>query len=250
MADESLEGLAKVDERKLSPKGREALAEVKGELLAAKTPETWMEWTREKVWTAMKWVGIGTGIAAVGAVAAGAGGVLGFTYGTEKAAEVAPEVMVGVASREVDERLKELSEFWETVKPLLLSGVGQVGEFLEELKKKGSSLEGIQTGAMALYNGFKNDGVEWIATGDTSLDQTVVEIAKAVEADPDLAPKWKAIMATYGKLKAKQAELPALSARLTSVTPEDRAQIESDVKREMKEAVLKDLPWASSPSEQ
>ena len=250
MADESLEGLEKVDETKLSTEGRAALAKVKGEILAAQTPETWMEWTKERVWSVMKWVGIGTGIAAVGAVATVAGGALGFTYGTEKAAEVAPEVMVGVASREVDERLKELSDFWESVKPILLTGVTQLGDFLEELKKKGTTWEGAKVATRAVLKGLGNDGVQWMSTGDTSLDQTVAEITKAVEADPVLAPKWEAIMATYGKLKGKQAELPALSARLTSVTKEDRAQIEEDVKREMKEAILNDLPWASSPSEQ
>lgn len=190
------------------------------------------------------------GAAAGTAVGVAGGGVLGavsgFGNGMRVAAEVAPEVMVDVASRELGERTAELGEFWDSVKPLILKMIGQTGDFLTAIKAKGSSWTEVRSGLGTLLTGFKNDAVDWINTGDTSLDKTVEEISHTVEGDPVLGPKWRAILLTYSELQLKQEEFKDLSVRLTTVSEADKAVLKEDVKREMKEAIRKEFPWATS----
>ncbi|MEK9159847.1 MAG: hypothetical protein AAB383_03910 [Patescibacteria group bacterium] len=194
---------------------------------------------------------VGSSAGLVGGLGVGGavGSVMGFGYGAGKAAEVAPGVMVDVASRELGERTAELGAFWGSVKPLILQIIAQTGEFLNEVKAKGTTWDGVKMGASTLWNGFKKDAVEWMSSGDTSLDKTVEEISRNVESDPVLGPKWRAILKTYTELQDKQEEFATLSARLTTVSEADKEELKADVKRELTLAVQKDFPWATSAPE-
>lgn len=221
MADE-LEALEQLEKAELSEAGRARLAAIREEL-ESKDPETWMEWTKRKVFGVMRWV--------VPAAALTAGAV-GAAYVGKQAYDAMEPTVESAAHREVDERIAEITESFNELKNASGSLLLKMLDFMIALKDKASTYAGVSTLAIGVWDGLWAEGEDLIRNGDTSPDKLIAKMKEIVSADPLLTQKMDAIFASYDELKKKKEAFEESGKKAVSFTDKDAEELWVDYKRE------------------
>lgn len=221
MADE-LEALQKLERADLSEENRASLAKIREEL-ESKDPETWMEWTKRKVFGVMKWVV---------PAAALAGGVAATAYVGKQAYDAMQPTVESAAHREVNERITEINESFgelETASGTLLL---KMLDFMIALKNKATTYEGASTLLVGAWDAAVAEAVDLVKNGDTSPDLLIAKIKEIVAADPDLTQKMDAIFASYEDLKKKKDAFAESGKKAVEFNDQDAHELWLDYKRE------------------
>lgn len=202
-------------------------------------PESWTDYFEERVWKAMKWVGI---------IGAGALIVGGGAYAVKQATDSFPTAVETAVKRELKERTevvkKAISDIENASGVLLM----KLLDFIIALKDKGSTFAGISGMAVTAWEGIWSDAKEYVTSGDTSPDETLKKIKEIVTSDPTLSSKMDGIFAAYNDLTGKKDALERVANGISSVTDQDESEFLRDWKQKFWEEMRGKGPQLKTPT--